>query len=273
MPRALLGDVELFYTDVGDGEPLLLVHGLAADSHDWNWQIPALAERHRVVAVDLRGHGRSSAPATGYAITTYADDLVLLLDHLEIDCAIVVGHSLGGLMVADLAIRHPDRVRALVEVDPAYGYDPAWPAGFIEVARAIDEKGVSALADTLDAFWTAETPPNLRSLHRRRILGGTPHVLSQSTVAWASSPGVVADEASRDYLQRRKCPVLAIYADPERCAFEESTFGSDASRTIAFAGCGHWLQQERPDEFNEAVLAWIADLPHLTVPVSTPRFR
>jgi pimeloyl-ACP methyl ester carboxylesterase len=260
MPYVTRGDVRLFCTDEGEGPAVVLVHGLGADSHDWNWQIPELARRYRTVAVDLRGHGASSVPASGYGIAEHVDDLVAVLDGLGIDRAVVVGHSLGGLVVAAFAISYPDRVAAVVEVDPAYGYDPAWPDGFRAVADAIDESGPEATLAAMEAFWTATTPDHLRCWHRRRVLGVPGHVLAESMRTWADAPGTVLGDASAAYLACRRCPVLAVYADASRIPWEQSTLVSPASRVVAFDGAGHWLHQERPDEFTNLFLDWAGAL-------------
>src|SRR5699024_7475189 len=98
MPYADIShDVSLFYTKHGEGgPPILLVHGWACDSDDWIWQIPDLAKRHTVYAVDLRGHGHSSVPREGYRGTDYANDLSRLIAALGCGPVVVVGHSLGG---------------------------------------------------------------------------------------------------------------------------------------------------------------------------------
>jgi pimeloyl-ACP methyl ester carboxylesterase len=260
MPHACLDDVDLFYTDDGDGPAVLLVHGLGADSHDWSWQIPELAVRHRTISVDLRGHGASSVPVEGYTVRDHVRDLVGLLDVLGIDDTVVAGHSLGGLIVAELAITQPHRVTAVVEVDPAYGFDPAWPVGFRAVAAAIDELGPEAALAAMEAFWVATTPPHLRCWHRRRVQAMPAHVLSQSMTAWADSPGTALGPASVAYLSLRCCPVLAVYADASRVEWERSTMTSPLSRAVAFDDVGHWLHQERPSEFTDLVLEWTVSL-------------
>ena len=130
MPFLDVGEAVLFFTDSGEvpgqqGPPVLLVHGWTCDSNDWVFQLDPLASTRRVLAADLRGHGRSSAPAGGYSAQSYAADLVALLDRLGIGEVVVVGHSLGGSVAAALAVEHPDRVRAMVVVEPAYGQEPA----------------------------------------------------------------------------------------------------------------------------------------------------
>jgi len=126
-----LDSVELFYTDDGRGETtVLLVHGLGCDSDDWAWQLDPLRERYRVVAVDLRGHGRSSVPSSGYTPPDVAADLAVLLNRLEIGPVVVVGHSLGGVVATALAVEHPHRVSAVGDKSTQLTGSPprTWPA-------------------------------------------------------------------------------------------------------------------------------------------------
>lgn len=92
-----VNDFEMFYTDdAGDGPVLLFIHGTACDSHDWDFQIAHFAGTYRVLAVDLRGHGRSSAPSTGYDARQLCDDVATLIDRLGCGPVVAFGHSLGG---------------------------------------------------------------------------------------------------------------------------------------------------------------------------------
>lgn len=102
-----------------DGPPLVIAHGVFDDALCREPLIDELADDYDVIAYDARGHGRSSAPQSGYAMPDRVDDLVGLLDALGIETATLLGHSMGGDTVAATASDHPDRVRALVMVDPA----------------------------------------------------------------------------------------------------------------------------------------------------------
>src|SRR3954447_24192407 len=118
--------VRLFATDEGiGGPPILFVHGWTCDSHDWTYQLPAFTDR-RVIAVDLRGHGRSSVPDGGYTAKQMAADVAALLGQLETGPVVAVGHSMGGAVVTALAVEHAQLVAGCVNVDPALGL----PAGF-----------------------------------------------------------------------------------------------------------------------------------------------
>jgi len=115
MPKTMHAGVALHYERHGDaGDPLLLVMGLGGSLDFWEFQTPVLARHHRVCVYDNRGIGHSDKPAGPYDVRTLADDAVAILDACGFDRAHVVGLSMGGMIAQDLAIRHSDRVGALV---------------------------------------------------------------------------------------------------------------------------------------------------------------
>src|SRR5262249_53484809 len=142
MPSAPLGEVRLHYRDDGDGQPaLLLVHGWGGDGRAWD---PIAFTGHRVVNVDLRGHGRSSVPAQGYRPIDMATDLVRLAEHLRLGRVVALGHSMGAQVVTAMAVEYPGSVRALVVVDPAYGADEREEATFAQRLAQLRADGAAA---------------------------------------------------------------------------------------------------------------------------------
>jgi pimeloyl-ACP methyl ester carboxylesterase len=197
MAFADLGDVQLFFTDEGTGDPpMLFVHGYTCDSHDWSWQLPRFAAEHRVIALDLRGHGRSSTPESGYEPLVFAADVARLVEHLGCSPVVAVGHSMGALVVSALAVEHPEMVRALVAVDPGYLVGDA----------TVD--GIPALKAAMEA----------------------------------------------------SDPVPFVHADPSRPPVETALFADARSKAVSWEGCGHWLHQERPAEFNALVDTWLESI-------------
>src|SRR5437764_382293 len=98
---------EIFYKDLGKGQPIVFSHGWPLSSDDWDAQMLFfLARGYRVIAHDRRGHGRSSQPADGHDMDHYADDLAALTEHLDLENAIHVGHSTGGGEVVHYIARH-----------------------------------------------------------------------------------------------------------------------------------------------------------------------
>ncbi len=101
----------------GGGRPILCIHGLTANCRFWDCLASALAPRHRVVAMDLRGRGLSDKPPSGYSIAHHCSDIVALLDDQGLERAVIMGHSLGAFISLVFAAEHPERAERLVLVD------------------------------------------------------------------------------------------------------------------------------------------------------------
>ncbi|MBN7549390.1 alpha/beta fold hydrolase, partial [Mycobacteroides abscessus subsp. abscessus] len=113
--------------DEGDGEALLLIHGMAGSSQTWRAILPELAKKYRVIAPDLLGHGSSAKPRTDYSLGAFAVGLRDLLDELGVASATVVGHSLGGGIAMQFLYQHPTYCRRLVLISSGgLGPDVGW---------------------------------------------------------------------------------------------------------------------------------------------------
>ena len=135
--------------DSGNGTPVVFIHGIGASLYSWRHQLPpVLGAGYRVIAFDNRGFGFSEQPAHGYHNADYVRLVVALLDSLRIASAVLVGHSMGGAIAAEVALTHPDRVRGLVLIDAA-GYGVRWP-GVLKVARW---PFIGAVATTFRGRW------------------------------------------------------------------------------------------------------------------------
>jgi 2-hydroxy-6-oxonona-2,4-dienedioate hydrolase/2-succinyl-6-hydroxy-2,4-cyclohexadiene-1-carboxylate synthase len=118
MLKAFVNGLNLHYQQSGSGPHLVLIHGLTGSLAVWQWRvIPALLDRFCVLTYDLRGHGLSDMPPSGYTSAEMARDLLGLLDERGIDQAHLVGHSFGGLVALHLAAVSPDRVSGLTISD------------------------------------------------------------------------------------------------------------------------------------------------------------
>ena len=121
MPKLVLeSGLTLHYQQIGDGPDVVMVHGITGNLAVWHLQlVPALSDRFRVLTYDLRGHGYSGTPPSGYTPDDMADDLLGLLDGLELERPALVGHSYGADITLYFAARHPDRVSQVVAIEPA----------------------------------------------------------------------------------------------------------------------------------------------------------
>lgn len=162
------GEVAINYVESAAAGPLLLMlHGMSASWQVFETTIPFLAVRWRVVAADLRGHGRSGRSAGRYALTDYVRDVGALHGHLSAEPAVVVGSSLGAMVAIGLAAEDPNAVRAVVLEDP--------PLGFAAGAPGAMQSAHSGMVETRDLVATGHSAPELA-----RIL--TPQMKDQDAV-------------------------------------------------------------------------------------------
>lgn len=117
MPHLTLNHTSIYYESTGDGDPLLLIHGLGSSGRDWELQVPHFARRYRVITVDVRGHGQSGKPPGPYSVPQFAEDVAALIEALAIAPTHIVGISMGGMIAFQLAVTHPMLVRTLTIVN------------------------------------------------------------------------------------------------------------------------------------------------------------
>jgi pimeloyl-ACP methyl ester carboxylesterase len=115
MPSVSTNGVETYYERAGSGPPIVFVHGAILDHSQWDEQVDALSEAYTTVAYDVRGHGRSGGSARGrYSMELFADDLAALLEELDLERPVLVGHSTGGCIAQVYAARNPESIAGLV---------------------------------------------------------------------------------------------------------------------------------------------------------------
>ncbi len=253
------------FIELGEGSPLLFIHGLGGSWPNWLEQLPVFAETHRVVAVDLPGFGHSPMPRETISISGYARTLDALLDGLDIDAAAVVGNSMGGFVAAELAINFPRRVERLVLVSAAglstYN-DRAGTRALSGLRRA--ERMVSAYAGWVAAHSDAVARrPGLRNATLGFVAshpGRLPAALAAEQIRGAGKPGFVQGLAAnldydfRDRLAEIACPTLIVWGDKDRVitARDADRFAEliPGSRKVVFEDTGHVPMLERPGAFN-----------------------
>ncbi|HZO75829.1 MAG TPA: alpha/beta hydrolase [Ktedonobacteraceae bacterium] len=134
-----LQDMQMYYVDAGEGEPLLLLHGYTGASSDWAFCFDELARQYRLIIPDLRGHGRSTNPAGEYTQRQAARDVWALLDHLGIKRFQGIGASGGGNILLHLATQQPERVEAMVLMSAV----PSYPEQACQIMRSFTWEQVS----------------------------------------------------------------------------------------------------------------------------------
>lgn len=233
----------IHYAAFGEGEPLFLLHGGAGNSGHWALQVPALARRYRVIAVDARGHGRSTRDDRPLGYHLMAEDLVAVMDALGVGQAAVVGWSDGGIVALDLAVNHPERVKALV----------AFGANF-DLSGFRRNGGATA---TFAAYMR-------RCAEDYRRLSPTPAafdaLLAALRVMWRSQPAFAPQE-----LARIRARTLVLDGEHDEILREDHERALarhiPGARLLFIPGASHFALWQRPDAFNEAVLSFLRGSP------------
>ena len=256
--RIPVGSIELSLVEYGaSGSPLILLHGTGSRGVSWWPVIDALAAHFRLIVPDLRGHGDSDKPASGYQFTDYAADLAALIDELELARPLILGHSLGGIVTLAWAIFHPDRAaRIALEDVPLRGGSRAAPLFDDWLALA------SMTVDDAAAHYCREHPEWTEEECRRRAVSITSTAPAVFTELRDSS---VADTGSDHIalLAAIRSPILLVRGDPETGSMvvpddaERLAAALPDARLAHIPGGSHSLHREHTDAFLDEILPFL----------------
>jgi pimeloyl-ACP methyl ester carboxylesterase len=257
MRRLERNGVALFHEQAGEGEPpILLVHGWCCDHTYFAPQFEHFAGRgHRVLAVDLRGHGRSDKPRQGYTMRLFADDLAWICDRIGAEKPVVVGHSMGGIVAFDLAARYPDLPSAVAMLDAAVVLPSAARAaipGLLEELRGPGYR--EALRGYVANSLFIPTDDQER---KERVLAGMSSAPQHVVVS--------AFEGLRDYDPTEATgglavPAVYIAADELQPRSDMACFHELAPQALygKTVGSGHFCQLEVPEQVNAMIERFLA---------------
>jgi pimeloyl-ACP methyl ester carboxylesterase len=247
---AISADSErIAYTAAGRGEPaLIFIHGWNCDSRYWREQHPLFSKNHRVVALDLAGHGHSSLDRAAYTMSAYSEDVKAVVEKEKIGRAILIGHSMGGAVIAEAARLMPVRVVGIIGIDTLQN-----------VAGKISQKNIDESAGPLKKDFRTGAKGFARSLFRP----GTDEAL----VRWveedmSSAPGEIAMKAFQGYLgqfvtgeaarvlEDLTVPVVSINARLWPTDAEENRKHIKNYKLYYIEETGHFPMLEEPEAFN-----------------------
>jgi pimeloyl-ACP methyl ester carboxylesterase len=257
--------IELGTEEPKQGQPIVFVHGLSGSWPNWLEQLPVLAERHRVLALDLPGFGHSPMPAGDISIPGYGRLLDKLLKERDIDTAAVVGNSMGGFIGAELAAAFPERVERLVLVSAAgistFG-DPR-VARSAPMLRRLERIIAAGAAWTASKSDTVARRPRLRDATLNLVVrhpGRLPAALAAEQLRGAGTAGflpalqAILEYDLRERLANIACPTLIVWGENDRLInVRDADVFADLipnSRKVVFADTGHMAMLERPSAFN-----------------------
>jgi len=241
--------IKLAYDDQGAGKPaFVFVHGWTCDSSFFSPQTAHFTRWHRVVSIDLRGHGESDKPEGPYSITAYADDIAHIISHLELGKVVAVGHGMGGSVVLQLAASFPDQVAAIVMMDPAAFVFPS------DVRT-----GIEAIVKAIEA---GNQEPRRQLITTQLFLPTSDRKLVEEVMAvMMSAPNHVAASALRGILDfdgkavAKKCKVPALHlasTDPSNPPHLMSQWLPHVVNGLV-VGAGIFIQLEVPEQVNAMI--------------------
>jgi len=261
MPTANVNGIDLHHEITGEGEPLLCLMGLGADSTAWALQLPAWSPHLQVITVDNRDVGRSGQAAAGYDIADMAADTLALADHLGLDSFHLLGLSMGGMIAQEVALAAPERVRTL-QLAVTYAGSGRWGREKARIwTEAAQGRTHEQMVDELlllcvsEAFYENERA--VQFLKDLMLQNPNP----QDPEAFSRQLDAASRHEARDRIGALAMPVHVIGGEhdvlvPVWKSKEIAELVPDAELTV-IPGGPHGLNLERAEEFNAAVLEFV----------------
>ncbi len=263
MATADLGDLELNYSEHGDGSPVLGIMGWSLDKRFWAAQIPAVTKTHRFIVFDNRGIGRSTGGAPT-SIDQMADDALRLLDHLGIDKTVVFGVSMGGAIAQRLVLDHPDRVEALI-LALTFARSIEFMRRQHDITRALFDLGEEQLL--LPASMLKMFSPRFFEVGRAAI----DQMITAAERPGAEAPSVEVLRGQLDAIDKHdvlaelgrvSCPTLVLGAHMDQIVpgfASEEIAATIPGAELVMLETGHGSGVEEMGAFNEAVSLFLAE--------------
>jgi 3-oxoadipate enol-lactonase len=260
MPDITANGVRLHYEVRGEGPTVLLLHPVGLDLTCWEAQTEFLRTEYRVVALDLRGHGRSEVAPPPYSLSTFAADSHELLLSLNATPAHVMGLSLGGMVAQVLALDYPTDVLSLILADTVCNLTPDGRAAMVARGEAAERGGMESVVQaTLDRWFTPGfIGSEVVARCRRRLL-------ADSVTTWDAAWRAISEVNTESRLHEIRVPALVMTGELDVSSpVERGRAIADAipgARFLIVPGAPHIAPMELPDLFNPLVLEFLRMVP------------
>lgn len=259
MPTVPVNGGHLHYEEAGSGPALVFAHGGGGDLSQWRHQVAHFARHYRVVAYDARGHGQSSEGA-GQTVASWVGDLAEMLRHLDIGSAYLVGATLGGVVILEFALAHPEMVRALVVVSTAPDTTDEMRARFGASAEIVQAGNLTAFAEGFVNFIFS---PAYVEAHAAEVADFRRRLERVHPASYASAIRALGHRLDLSpRLAAVSVPALIVSGEldpipttaPGAAALAEAL---PDSRAVVIADAAHLPQIEQPEVFNRLVFDFL----------------
>ena len=241
MDTVAVNGINLAYTRLGKGTPLVLVHGFPLDSSSWNELIPYLKDHFDLILPDLRGFGKSTTVEAPYTLSDMADDLAGLLDHLGVEKTALAGHSMGGYISLAFAKKYPQRVSGLGLVASQAAADaPEGRERRYKTAADVAEKGVGVVVEAM-------TPKLSADVRVQEFVRGVIERQSKQAVIGALK-AMAEREDAMPILSSFNFPLVLIHGDADQLIpierAKEIKSANPSATLLELKGAGHMPMME-----------------------------
>lgn len=260
MPTVKTGDIQTHYEIHGEGEPLVLIHGLGSSGRDWELQVPEFSKHFKVITYDVRGFGHSNKAPGPYNALKFSDDLRGLLDGLKIKSAHFLGISMGGMIAFQFAVDNPERVKSLVVVNSWVDFNPRnfkerlklWRRTVLFRLFSMRKIG-EVLSKQLFIY------PN-QGIFRQKMVERW--VDNHKPTYMAVMRGIVGWSIA-DRVNEVTCPTLVVAADNDYTSLddkEDYTTQLPNAELVVIEDSRHAVSMEKYEEFNQVVMKFLGKI-------------
>ena len=259
MDKVQVNGTEIAYESRGEGEPLLMIHGAGVPHGEFQPQYDALGAKFRLILPDVRGHGESPVTQVPYSMKLFADDMIGLLDVLKIDRTLILGHSMGGTIAQQMAVDHPNRVKAMVLAETNYGIKSTpwlyWTVRAMDpLSRMIGIKRLSGMSVKQFSARSPGMKPFLEAAFQQHI--------DDPANFWNISQANNEFDG-KDKLPNIQCPTLVMAARNNPQSHRFAHYMAEHipnARLIMVSNAGHMLNWDNAEVFNKSVIEFFENV-------------
>ncbi len=259
MPTIQINDISLHYDAVGQGQPVLFIHGLGSSGRDWEYQVDYFCRKYQVITLDVRGHGQSDKPPGPYSISLFTSDTAQFIETADIAPVHVIGISMGGMIAFQLAVDRPELVKSMVIVNSSPELIPRTVKERLLVSQRfaiVRLLGMRKMGEVLSKRLFIK--PHQEELRQQLI----ERWAENDPQSYRAAMRAVVGWSIVDRLGTINCPTLVVAADEDYTTVaskEEYAAKIVNARLEIIRDSRHATAVEHPEQFNEIVAAFLEE--------------